>query len=532
MKISIQSAFLLVFISFSAFSQWNVTGNVKDSDGKPIPFANVYINNTSISTITDTLGNFKLKVPNQYQKIALVASFVGYTHQIKNVIRNTSSKTYAEFVLETSNLLKEVNISAKMDKNWKRNWRIFQEGLYGESNFVKDCKILNRDAIKITYNEDTKKVLATASEPIIIENLALGYRLRLQLEKFESDGVTTLIIGYKYFEKLNELNEKIRERQIRNRSLAYENSFRNFLVSLSHNKLIANGFEVYKINGIREIYLGKTSIAQEVESGRFKPVNTKQICIFDKDKNQYVLFSESPLLVFAKNTVNYISAFTDNPFKYSQIILPNGYCTFTENGWINSPNGMILYDFWGHEGYSSLLPDDYMIDSTITNVDVNEIKSKKTIASEDSIVRSLPKIQNQNTISSKNSTIKVEEKKEKDFLISPDFTVKLTESDRQLNIFEILRRIPGLMVKYDAMSGTYSLLFLGNNGNIGSNSSADYTPALLLDGVLYSGREDVLGMLNAINTTQIAAIGAVKYGNGAMFGARGATGTIMISTIK
>jgi hypothetical protein len=58
-------------------------GSVIDSKTKkPLEFATLLINGTNISTITNTQGNFLLKVPKKYANRRVTISFLGYTSKV------------------------------------------------------------------------------------------------------------------------------------------------------------------------------------------------------------------------------------------------------------------------------------------------------------------------------------------------------------------------------------------------------------------------------------------------------------------
>lgn len=58
-------------------------GSVIDSKTKkPLEFATLIINGTNISTITNTQGNFLLKVPKKYTARRVTVSFLGYTSKV------------------------------------------------------------------------------------------------------------------------------------------------------------------------------------------------------------------------------------------------------------------------------------------------------------------------------------------------------------------------------------------------------------------------------------------------------------------
>ncbi|WP_158561352.1 carboxypeptidase-like regulatory domain-containing protein [Emticicia sp. C21] len=343
--------------SLAQDNSWNIRGKVLEVNKTPLEFVNVYVNNTSIGTTTKTDGSFTLKVPKSIQKVELVVSFIGYNTVKKVLALHEMNKTII-FLMETSNMLKEVKITAKRDKDWKKKWRIFKEGLLGDSQFTSDCEIMSPEAIKLVYDKD-KNVVATANEPIFIQNNGLGFKIMFEMETFISNGKLTFFAGDKFFENLKPKDERQGNRWKRLRKRAYHDSFRNFLVSLSQNKLEENGFEIFKEKQIKDTYLGRTTVARELKDSLLFKCPAKSICSYDSLTKRFTLHSDKALMIFLTNHFNPRPIFGDYPYKFSQIVLTNGAVEFTHNGWVTMPNGMILRDYWGSEGFSSLLPDDY-----------------------------------------------------------------------------------------------------------------------------------------------------------------------------
>ncbi len=70
---------LIILIGSTTFAQTELKGKVADFlTYQPIESASVYIKNTTIGSITNTDGNFVLKVPQQHLKDTLVISSIGY----------------------------------------------------------------------------------------------------------------------------------------------------------------------------------------------------------------------------------------------------------------------------------------------------------------------------------------------------------------------------------------------------------------------------------------------------------------------
>lgn len=85
---------------------------------------------------------------------------------------------------------------------------------------------------------------------------------------------------------------------------------------------------------------------------------------------------------------------------------------------------------------------------------------------------------------------------------------------------------------FDVASNTHKVHFVENNTNLNANASFDNTVALMLDNVFHSGADTVIPILNSMTVRDVKSISAVRYGNSAAFGARGANGILIISTNK
>src|SRR6218665_1689281 len=116
---------------------------------------------------------------------------------------------------------------------------------------------------------------------------------------------------------------------------------------------------------VKTMYYGQTTVANEIKDGALIPVDATKICMYDKDSESFFIHSEFPLLVFVKKRFHLKPFFADYPYKYSEIVLPKAYAGFTENGWLSRPNGIVLKDYWGYEGFANLLPDDYNVDGLV-----------------------------------------------------------------------------------------------------------------------------------------------------------------------
>ena len=71
---------LAITLLFSIISFAQIRGTVKDSDGNPLPFVNIYIENTYIGTTTNELGKYEINTTEK-NNVALIFQYLGYKTQ-------------------------------------------------------------------------------------------------------------------------------------------------------------------------------------------------------------------------------------------------------------------------------------------------------------------------------------------------------------------------------------------------------------------------------------------------------------------
>ncbi len=108
--------FLLVFlyggVVLAQQNKGTLTGNVKDVNGNPIPFATVSIKNTSLGTVTDENGKYQLQISAGIY--VAVASSLQFKNLEKNITVKSNTKTKYDFVLTENELdIDEVVVRGK-----------------------------------------------------------------------------------------------------------------------------------------------------------------------------------------------------------------------------------------------------------------------------------------------------------------------------------------------------------------------------------------------------------------------------------
>ncbi|CAH8282861.1 TonB-linked SusC/RagA family outer membrane protein [Mariniflexile fucanivorans] len=90
----------LFFIAYSGAQNVNVSGNVQDNSGFPIPGVNVIVKNTTKGTVTDFDGNFTIS--DVKTGTTVVFSYIGYV--TKEVVITNSSKLTVQLVEDLAKL--------------------------------------------------------------------------------------------------------------------------------------------------------------------------------------------------------------------------------------------------------------------------------------------------------------------------------------------------------------------------------------------------------------------------------------------
>lgn len=103
---------VLFFCSLSLSAQ--LKGTITDLDNQPIPFVNIYIENSYAGTTSNKQGRYELAVPNP-GKYSVVFQFLGYKTQTKTIEIKASPYILDIILLEENISLNEVVISSKVN---------------------------------------------------------------------------------------------------------------------------------------------------------------------------------------------------------------------------------------------------------------------------------------------------------------------------------------------------------------------------------------------------------------------------------
>lgn len=220
-------------------------GVVLDAEtGAPLPDAHVFIAASMIGTTTDSTGRFTLDgIPLGAHR--LYVSMLGYEPATLDTLVQAVTTDTLAFQLEPTVLSAgEVTVTAERDEDWYKRLQKFKRLFIGTSERADQCTLLNPEVLAF----ETRwwgRFEAFARAPLLIENRALGYRIRYHLDEFRAHGRTVRWDGEPFFEPLRPVDSTEATTWASNRQQAYGGSMRHFLRALRSDRLQEAGFTVY-----------------------------------------------------------------------------------------------------------------------------------------------------------------------------------------------------------------------------------------------------------------------------------------------
>jgi len=235
-----------IFIPFITQAQDGlITGKVvQEGTTKPIPRASVFLGNSSVGSATGEDGTFTLSGVRLGQ-YTLVVKVLGYEDYTKTVLVGREPIRLNIEMVQKPMMLREVVISSEAD--WRKNYEAFRKEFIGTDDNAKYCTVMNPRILNLTYNQTKQLLHADADEFLIVENKALGYRIKFLLNDFNIDKISGIISrsGQRVFEELpgTAAQKKLWHQR---REEAYYGSAMHFYRSLYTDTYKQQGFIVYR----------------------------------------------------------------------------------------------------------------------------------------------------------------------------------------------------------------------------------------------------------------------------------------------
>ncbi|MHA4895228.1 carboxypeptidase-like regulatory domain-containing protein [Pedobacter sp. PWIIR3] len=398
--------FLILFagLHLSAQNTFSISGTVRDNK-ETLPGAGVYISGFKIATQADNNGNFKISnlAPGNYD---ILVQMLGYLPYSKSIIIADKSVTVDLVLKENTVSLNEVVIRA--DPNRAKYIQQFKEFFIGTSPNAAQCKMLNPQVLNIDYDVTKSLLTVKTNEFLIVENKALGYRLKYMLDYFEYNSRTHIIYfsGHPFFEELKASASR-KKKYVQLREIAYYGSTQHFFKSLYNGSSQQEGFVINKMikipnpNRYPDSVINKTLVKLRTlpkQNPLFKTqprLDTAMISFWRKqqempkyidhldqkevlpdtlvhfyDRNlKYMVPGDNLAVIYTKeresllysNTGFWIFRPLNVPdYEISVVNMTQPFVRFYENGGVHDARSLLYSGFWAYEKVADMVPMDYV----------------------------------------------------------------------------------------------------------------------------------------------------------------------------
>ncbi len=337
---------------------------------EPISDAHVFINGSSVGTISNAQGMCEMNIARQETQTLLI-SHIAYETLVIDAKRYSQLLGGVVVKMKPNGVdITEFQITAKRSNKWKKNFRRFRRALLGEGEAASKCKILNPETLR--FEERDKGLFVTARDQLQIENDYLGYRLQFLLKELhiKTDGSRYYKGNVHFIDKLETGdNGKKRKR----RETVYQNSLAHFLRSLMQNPdkeaLKEQGYEI--------------SIEQ-YKGGKFTTLispEPRELIRFDSISGFYQLYFSEFLTIKHKNLLEnknaeyQVAVSTAEQQKFgaapsqsmgsrrqvavSRLYKIKPFLLFDVRGNIINKSDLKEYNYWANQRLATTLPIDY-----------------------------------------------------------------------------------------------------------------------------------------------------------------------------
>lgn len=328
---------------------------ISEDTGIPLDSTFVFISQSTIGTVTDTAGKYSLNVPPGNHIV--VATKDGFDPLMKAIPTQGVTYISCDFSMEIGEAFPtSLENLALINEDREFNISTFNRVFLKKNSEIHNCTIQNLEALQFRRDNVKQSLIASATEPLIILNKGLGYKIFYILQSFSLyDSGEYHYQGLSHFTPLESSNPDTIATWHNNRHVAYHGSERHFLRSLLNLTLDEEGFWI------------RASDPYKQDRTRLTPTPIKAYELLEPTENPH----EAKLSFDNYLEVIYTRESTLTEFPGSRYEPPDYY----QKSWINikigdsiivQKNGNVLnpyayfkMGYWTKERMANALPFDY-----------------------------------------------------------------------------------------------------------------------------------------------------------------------------
>jgi len=309
----------VMLINIYSYSQ--ISGIIRDGKtGKPIREATVFINGSSLSMLSSKDGRFELhNVPNGFSQLII------YKHGYELFKSTVNINPLKSFKLTLDLTAETLNEGSKKFIDNEQKVAVFKKYLFGSNQLL---NLRNPKSIRFFDDLNGDKFLLT--EPLIIENPLLGYRIYCYMSRMEKAAAMNQVLDNIRFEQTQSKELKVVQQWDANRTKSYWGSPRHFIKTLISGTLREEGFQVVDMAGNSVNIEGSFEKSHIPDYYHIKILDAIQVIYIGSDGDQR-----------------------------KWVLRPNGRIDATTDGLLVSPNSIVVQDETDGNKIDNLLPIDY-----------------------------------------------------------------------------------------------------------------------------------------------------------------------------
>ncbi len=342
-----------------------ISGKVIDAKTlEPLPFANVFINNTTIGTTSEMNGEFSLRNVRQPASYEVIFSFVGYESFKMKVSLTENELRLGAVRLKPSEIeLSSLEIKGTKDTEWEKKLRKFKKIFFGEDKAAELCMLGNPWVID--FPEVGKTFKATASAPLEIENKALGYKVKFYLSNFSGDNLGYSILGNVRFEEMQPSDDKEKMQWSLQRKKSYQRSRQHLFKSIIDHQIRGNGFNLYtEVEGFEDAKVRPAFFYSELGK-TIKLYDTTDLVAPASQKDIYRITLKGRVEVHYTKEKVPVRAYRDVFGPVSWIRLKKNVVLVNKDGIELNPADVTVSGAMSSDRVAHLLPLDYLPEESL-----------------------------------------------------------------------------------------------------------------------------------------------------------------------
>ncbi|MHA7131875.1 carboxypeptidase-like regulatory domain-containing protein [Algoriphagus namhaensis] len=224
---------------------------VDQEDLSPVPFATLYLANTTLGTVSDEDGQFALEIPAGSYEV--IIRFMGYETLTFGLNTSTLREQGYQIRLRSEDMqLDFIEVEEQRDPQWYKNLNTFRDNFLGFSANANNTKILNEKVLLMDSDSSPGELIMTTRAPILLKNTNLGYTVDYLLGQFSYSQMEgkVLYAGNQLFQSDSSMSKQKARRVEKARAQAYFGSIQHLIQSLYFGQAESQGYEFRVIQRI------------------------------------------------------------------------------------------------------------------------------------------------------------------------------------------------------------------------------------------------------------------------------------------